>query len=57
MTKAPKRYEGSAKDNAMDKRNAKKAGMSEKAWEGSPEDKAADRKGQAALTKKSKKKG
>ena len=47
-------YEGSAADNAADRRNAKKAGMSVKAWEGSAGDRKADAAGQRALDRKGK---
>lgn len=45
-------YEGSAKDKAQDKREAKKRGMSVKAYEGSAADKKADRVGQKKMGKK-----
>lgn len=45
-------YEGSAADEAADKRNAKKAGMTVKQWEGSPGDRKADAAGQRALDKR-----
>jgi hypothetical protein len=46
------RYEGSPEDKRKDKKAAKAAGMSLKAWEKSPQDKAIDRKGQALMTKR-----
>lgn len=52
------RYEGSAADRAKDKKGAKKAGMTMKAWEKSAADKKADAKGQKAVdAKKKRKKG
>lgn len=44
---AKKSYEGSAADMAADKKQAKKRGMSLKAWEKSPSDMAMDAKGMA----------
>lgn len=35
-------FEGSPKDMALDRKGAKKAGMTMKAWEGSPADEAMD---------------
>lgn len=55
MAKATK-YEGSAADRAKDKKAAKKAGMSMKAWEKTPQDRKMDKAGQKALDKKRKKK-
>jgi hypothetical protein len=52
---AMKKYEGSSKDEKMDKAGAKKAGMSMKAWEKSSADKKADKKGAMAMMKKGKK--
>jgi hypothetical protein len=49
------RYEGSAKDKAHDKREAKKRGMSLKAWENSPADKRMDAAEQRKLDRKRKK--
>lgn len=50
------KYEGSRADNAADKRNAKKAGMSVKAWERSSADRREDAKGQKKLDAKKGKK-
>lgn len=49
---AMKKYEGSKKDMAMDKKGAKKAGMSMKSYEGSPMDMKADRAGAMPAMKK-----
>jgi hypothetical protein len=54
MKMAMKKYEGSAKDDKMDKKGAKKSGMSMKAWEKSSADKKADKKGAMAMMKKGK---
>ena len=43
------KWEGSAKDRAVDKAGAKKAGVSLKKWEGSAPDKKIDRKMQAKM--------
>jgi hypothetical protein len=43
------KYEGSAADNAADKRGARKAGVSLKEWEGSPADEKQDRKARERL--------
>lgn len=51
------RYEGSPADRRADKRNAKKAGVTLKAWKKSPADRKADAKGQKALDRKKKRKG
>ena len=48
------RYEGSAADKAADKKNAKRAGMSVKAWEGSAADRKKDAAAQRAMNKKRK---
>ena len=56
MAKARK-YEGSAEDNAKDRKAAKKAGMSMKAWEKTAADKRMDKAAQAKLDRKRKKKG
>jgi len=50
------KYEGSRADKANDKREAKKSGMSMKAWEKSPADKKMDKAGQKALDAKKRKK-
>jgi hypothetical protein len=50
------RYEGSAADKAKDKRAAKKAGKTLKAWEGSKADERMDRAGQKKLDAKKKRK-
>lgn len=44
---ARKPWEGSKADKAMDKKAAKKAGMSMKKFEGSKADKAMDKKGRS----------
>ncbi|CAB4124557.1 hypothetical protein UFOVP55_10 [uncultured Caudovirales phage] len=54
MKAAMNKYEGSSKDDKMDKKGAKKSGMSMKAWEKSSGDKKADKKGAMALMKKGK---
>lgn len=46
-----KRYEDSAADKMADRKNAKKAGMSVRAWERSAADKKADAKGQRMMDK------
>lgn len=46
------KFEKSAKDKAMDKAGAKKAGVSLKKWEGSKADKAADKKVMAKMGKR-----
>ena len=51
MARAP-RFEGSAADRAEDRKNAKKHGVTLKAWERSPGDKKADAAGQRALDRK-----
>ena len=52
------RYEDSKADRAKDKKGAKKAGVTMKAWEKSSADKKADAKGQKGLdAKKKRKKG
>lgn len=53
----PGRYEGSPADEKADKANAKKHGMTVKAWEKSAMDKREDAKGQAAMDRKRKRKG
>ncbi len=53
MARAP-RFEGSAADRAEDRRNAKKHGVTLKAWEKSAGDKKADAAGQRALDRKAK---
>jgi hypothetical protein len=53
MAKAAK-FEGSKADKAQDRKGAKKAGMSLKAWERSAADKKADAAGQRRLDKKRK---
>ena len=45
MKMAMKKYEGSKKDMAEDKKASKKAGMSMKAYEGSPADMKKDKAG------------
>lgn len=52
-----KRFEGSATDKREDRKGAKKAGMSMKAWEKSTADKRADKAGQRKLDRKKKRKG
>jgi hypothetical protein len=47
-----KRYEGSKRDIAEDKKGAKRLGVTLKAYEKTAQDKAEDRKGQAKLGKK-----
>ncbi len=54
MAKSP-RYENSPADKREDKRLAKKAGMSVKAFEESGKDRAADAAGQRRLDKKGRK--
>ena len=49
------KYEGSAADRAKDKKGAKKAGMTIKAWEKSAADKKADKAGQRKLDAKKRK--
>ncbi len=49
------RYEDSPADKRADKANAKKAGMSVRAWEKSPQDRKADAKGQRMMDAKGKK--
>lgn len=49
-----RKYEGSKTDDKRDKAEAKKRGMSMKAWEGSPMDKKMDKSGQNKLLKKKK---
>ncbi len=46
------KWEGSAKDRAIDKKGAKKAGVSLKTWENSPADKKADAKAKKKKKKK-----
>lgn len=46
-----KRYEGSAKDRAEDKRGARKLGVSLTKYERTARDRKEDRKGQQALRK------
>jgi hypothetical protein len=46
------RFEGSKADKAEDKKNARKLGMSQKAYERSSQDKKADAKGQRMLNAK-----
>jgi hypothetical protein len=46
-----KKFEGSAADKKQDKAEAKKRGMTMKAWEKSPADKKQDRKEQFGLSK------
>ena len=46
-----KRFEGSPKDRREDKHNAKRLGMTEKAYEASDVDRRNDRDGQAMLDK------
>jgi len=46
---AMKKFEGSKKDMAMDKKGAKKAGMPMKSYEGSPMDMKADRAGAMSM--------
>lgn len=48
------RFEGSKKDVAEDKREAKKRGMSLAKWEKTAADKAMDKKGQKKMKKKKK---
>lgn len=55
MAKA-KKYEGSKADEAKDRKAAKKAGMSMKAWEKTPQDRKMDKAGQKALDRKAKRK-
>ena len=50
------RYEGSPQDKAADKRNAKRSGMSLKAWETSKADAKMDKAGQRAIDKRRKRK-
>mgnify|MGYP003335175225 CR=1 FL=1 len=50
-----KKYEGSAADKRKDKAQAKKHGMSQKAWERSAMDRKEDRAGQKKLDAKVKK--
>jgi hypothetical protein len=52
MARKPPQFEGSKADNRMDKRGAKKAGMSAAKFEGSAADKKMDAKGQAAMNKR-----
>ena len=47
-----KKYEGSKRDLAEDKRGAKKLGVPLKAYEKTAQDKREDRKGQKALGRK-----
>lgn len=47
--KPPKKYEGSKADMEVDKKSAKRLGMSRKAYEGSPVDKKKDAAGQKKL--------
>lgn len=49
-----KKFEGTAADRAMDKKGAKKAGMTLKQWENSPQDRAKDKKMRAKMKKKKK---
>lgn len=51
---ASKRFEGSAADRVEDKRNAKKHGITVKAWEKSPGDRKADAAGQRTMDRKAK---
>lgn len=51
------RFEGSKTDRAKDRKGAKKAGISLKAWEKTPADKRADKAGQRKLDRKKKRKG
>lgn len=46
---AMKKFEGTKKDTAMDKKGAKKAGMPMKSYEGSPMDMKADRAGAMSM--------
>ena len=48
------KYEGSAADKKADKKNARKAGMTLRAWEKSAADKKKDAAGQRTLDKKKK---
>lgn len=50
-----KKYEGSIKDDKRDRTEAKKRGMSMKAWEKSDMDKRMDQAGQRKLNKPKKK--
>lgn len=55
MAKRP-RYEGSKADEAKDRRQAKRRGMTLAQWEGSAADRREDMKGQKALDRKAKRK-
>lgn len=50
------KYEGGAADRAKDRKGAKKAGLSLKAWEKTSKDKKADAAGQRKLDAKAKRK-
>jgi hypothetical protein len=50
-----KKFEGSKTDEKMDKKEAKKRGMSMKSWEKSAADKKMDKAGQKKMDKKAKK--
>lgn len=51
------KYEGSREDMAKDRKAAKKAGMTMKAWEKTSADKRMDKAGQKKLDAKKKRKG